>query len=111
MLSYGSVAVALVQRQVMVVQAIHPHDHRDRFLDVYCFTPFNERVFTTSAVPCARIASADLLTIFPSTDVFNMPAQDILELPPQAYGEFNELCARNAKKCESLWAACKAKLR
>ncbi|TFY76501.1 hypothetical protein EWM64_g7509, partial [Hericium alpestre] len=95
MLNYGSVAVALVQRQVMVVQAVRPHDQGDRYLDVYTFTPFGERVFLASNAPCARIASHDLLTIFPDADIFSMPAHDVLELPPKAFGEFNELIARN----------------
>ncbi|KAA1468800.1 hypothetical protein DENSPDRAFT_834236 [Dentipellis sp. KUC8613] len=109
MLSYGSVAVALVHRQVMVVQAARPHDHRDRFLDVYTFAPFGERVFLASDAPCARIAARDVLTIFPDTDIFSMPAHDVLELPPKAFGEFSELTARNQRRYESLWAACKAK--
>lgn len=111
MLRYGSVAVALVQRQVMVVQAAHTYDHGDGFLEVYTFAPFHDRVFTATAAPCARIAPGDLLTIFPDTDVFSMPARDILELPPQAFGEYHELRTRYVKRSEKLWAACKAKLR
>jgi len=111
MLNYGSVAVALVHRQVMVVQAARPHDQRDNYLDVYTFTPFGERVFLAADAPCARIASNDLLTIFPSNDIFLMPARDILELPPKAFGEFSELCARNQKRFESIWTVWKAKMR
>ncbi|KAI0060990.1 hypothetical protein BV25DRAFT_821065 [Artomyces pyxidatus] len=111
MLSYGSVAVALVQRQVMVVQATRPHDHRDRYLDVYTFTPFGDRTFLASSAPCARIASNDLLTIFPDTDIFTMPARDVLELPPKAFGEFSELSQRNSKRHDSMWAAWKGKFR
>ncbi|KAF8269831.1 hypothetical protein EI94DRAFT_1798823 [Lactarius quietus] len=67
MLSYGSVAVALVQRQVMVVQASRPHDECERYLDVYTFTPSSERMFLVSDAPCARIDSNDLLTVFDTT--------------------------------------------
>ena len=130
MLNYGSVAVAMVHSQVMVVQGIlstsaccltrfadqsidrpaaRPHDLRDRYLDVYTFAPFNDRVFLASSAPCARIASHDLLTIFPVSDVFRMPAQDILELPEKAFVEFTELSSRNQKRYESLWTAMKAK--
>ncbi|KAI0044767.1 hypothetical protein FA95DRAFT_1522488 [Auriscalpium vulgare] len=111
MLSYGSVAVALVQRQVMVVQASRPHDSRDRYLDVYTYSPFGDSVFLAADAPCARIASHDLLTIFPDTDVFEMPARDTLELPPKALAEFRELAARNQKRYETLWSAWKGKFR
>ncbi|KAH9004702.1 hypothetical protein EDB86DRAFT_3099228 [Lactarius hatsudake] len=80
MLSYGSVAVALVQRRVMVVQASRPHDECERYLDVYTFTPSSERTFLVSDAPCARIDSNDLLAVFDDDDALAIP-HDILELP------------------------------
>ncbi|KAI0272464.1 hypothetical protein BC834DRAFT_817125 [Gloeopeniophorella convolvens] len=111
MLSYGSVAVALVQRRVTVVQASRPHDQSERYLDVYTFTPSGERTFLASDAPCARIDSNDLLAVFPDDDVCTIP-HDILELPPKAYDEFSELSSRRGgKRFDATWAAWKAKFR
>ena len=77
---------------------------RDRWLDVYTFAPFGERVFLATDTPHARISSSDVLTIFPSSDVFRTLDVGMLELPHQAFSEFNELSARNLCRKESLWA-------
>ncbi|KAL1943093.1 hypothetical protein VTO73DRAFT_4764 [Trametes versicolor] len=105
MLNNGSLAVAVVQRQVMLVQAARPHDQRERWVDVYTYTPFGERVFLASAVPQARIAARDILTIFPVDDAegARVPAAGMLELPPQAFWEYMELSARGQKRCEQLF--------
>ncbi len=136
MLSYGSIAVARVQRRVMVVQGTHahklfcscrsrelihrlssltasrPHDMSDRFLDVYTFMPSSHsgRTFAVSDVPCARINSGDLLTIFDDDDVLTIP-RDTLELPQKAYDEFSELSSRKGKRFDAVWAAWKGKFR
>ncbi|KAF8889367.1 hypothetical protein BD779DRAFT_341451 [Infundibulicybe gibba] len=62
MMDHGTLAVAIVKRQVMVVQATRSHTRRDRYLDVHTYSPFGERVFLASEVPSARIASTDILT-------------------------------------------------
>ncbi|OBZ74205.1 hypothetical protein A0H81_05853 [Grifola frondosa] len=108
MMKHGSLAVAVVQRKVMVVQAARSHNCRDRWVDVYTFAPFGERVFLASAVPHARISSSDILTIFPSDDVVRSPAKGMLELPQKAFSEFMELSGRTQKRYEdlfSVWAA------
>ncbi|KAI0305908.1 hypothetical protein B0F90DRAFT_1814746 [Multifurca ochricompacta] len=110
MLSYGSVAVALVQRRVMVVQASRPHDECERYLDVYTFTPSSDRTFLVSNVPCARIDSNDLLAVFDDDDVLTIP-HDVLELPQKAYDEFNELSSRKNRRFDAVWAAWKGKFR
>ncbi|KII85847.1 hypothetical protein PLICRDRAFT_178158 [Plicaturopsis crispa FD-325 SS-3] len=107
----GSVAVALVRSQVMVVQAVKSQNQRDRWLDVYTYAPFGERVFLASTVPRARIAPSDILTIYPASDTIHAPANGMLELPVQAYTEFMELSASNQKRYESLWSSWTAKLR
>ncbi|KAI0313532.1 hypothetical protein OF83DRAFT_1065353 [Amylostereum chailletii] len=109
MLKYGSVAVAIVNRQVVVVQAVRPHDHKDRYVDVYTFAPLSRGVFLAAAAPCARIPSKDILTIFPSADIFLMPARDVLELPASAYEEFRDLSARMKRRPDNLWMAWKSK--
>jgi len=114
MLSYGSVAVALVQRRVMVVQASRPHDQCERYLDVYTFTPSSDRdsrrTFLVSAVPCARIDSNDLLAVFEDDDALTLP-RDVLELPQKAYDEFSELSSRRGRRLDAVWAAWKGKFR
>ncbi|KAF9462941.1 hypothetical protein BDZ94DRAFT_1322238 [Collybia nuda] len=104
MLKNGSLAVAVVKRQVMVVQATRSHTNRDKYLDVHTYSPFGERVFLATDVPKARIARTDILTIFPSTDITRELAQGILELPQQAFFEFTELSFRHQQRCESLWS-------
>jgi hypothetical protein len=91
--------------------AARSHTHRDRWLDVYTFTPFGNRIFLVTDAPRARISSADVLTIFPLTDIFKSPDSGMLELPPQAFSEFNELNARNLYRKETLWNSCPANLR
>ncbi|KAI9428583.1 hypothetical protein H4582DRAFT_2074318 [Lactarius indigo] len=110
MLSYGSVAVALVQRRVMVVQASRPHDECERYLDVYTFTPSSERTFLVSDAPCARIDSNDLLTIFDDDAAMAIP-HDVLELPQKAYDEFSELSSRKNRRFDAVWSAWKGKFR
>jgi len=112
MLSYGSIAVALVQRRVMVVQATRPHDKCERYLDVYTFTPTSDsgRTFLVSDAPCARINSGDLLTVFDDDDAMTIP-RDTLELPQKAYDEFSELSSRRGKRFDAVWSAWKGKFR
>jgi len=97
----GTLAVAVVQRHIMIVQAARSHSRCDRWLDVYTFKPFGDRIFFVSDVPQARISSADILAIFP----YRAPAtsKDMIELPRQAWDEFLELSARNQQKYEALW--------
>ncbi|KAH7929128.1 hypothetical protein BV22DRAFT_1081787 [Leucogyrophana mollusca] len=104
---HGSVAIAVVQHQVMVIQAARSHNRRDRWLDVYTYTPFGDRLFLASSVPQARIATSDLLAIFP----FRTSTTDMIELPAQAYQEFLDLSDKHQKKQESLWRGWKARLR
>jgi len=114
MLSYGSVAVAIVQRRVMVVQSSRPHDKSERYLDVYTFTTTNDagRTFLVSDAPCARITSDDLLAVFDDEDDGLTIPHDVLELPQKAYDEFNVLSSRkNSKRFDAVWAAWKGKFR
>jgi hypothetical protein len=112
MLSYGSVAVALVQRRVMVVQASRPHDKCERYLDVYTFTPSSDsgRTFLASDAPYARINSNDLLAVFDEDEDVMILPRDVLELPQKAYDEFNELSSRKSRR-SAVWAAWKGKFR
>ncbi|KAL4063169.1 hypothetical protein V8B97DRAFT_1955840 [Scleroderma yunnanense] len=104
-MNQGTVAIALVQRQVMIIQATQSHTHSDRWLDVYTYVPFGDRLFLASAVPQARIASADLLGVFP----FRTPTTDMIELPEYAYQEFLELSAKHQLRYENMWRRWKAK--
>ena len=86
MMKNGSLAVAIVHRQVVVVKgpcsqlqillpfsrltpscltAVRSHTKRDRLLDVCTFTPIGDRLFIASDFPNARIPTSDILTIFP----------------------------------------------
>jgi hypothetical protein len=84
-------------------------------LDVYTYKPFAEGVFLASEVPQARIASKDLLTIFPATDAIQLLASGMLELPPQAYSECVRFdCLSRVEQeltyCADIWSsACVAK--
>jgi len=104
-MNHGDLAIAVVQRRVMVVQVARSHTWRDRWLEVYTFIPFGDRVFLATDVPRARISSTDILTIFPTTDIFCTPAKGLLELPQQAFSEFMELSCRNQTHHETLWSA------
>jgi hypothetical protein len=128
----GTVAIAVMQHQVMIIQIIqgtslpnrsfsgtkfsqihyiaasgHSHRRRDRWLDVHTYTPFGDHLFLASSVPQARIAASDLLAVFP----FRTTTTDMIELPAQAYQEFLQLKAKHQKKQENLWRTWKAKLR
>ncbi|KAF8998540.1 hypothetical protein BDQ17DRAFT_1247578 [Cyathus striatus] len=104
MLSNGTFAVAIIKRQVVIVQAARTHSKREKYLDVQTFAPFGERVFLASDVPHARVASSDILTILPLGDKSHITDnQGILELPQQSFSKFVELSTRQQKRCESLW--------
>ncbi|KAI0705176.1 hypothetical protein BC835DRAFT_1314764 [Cytidiella melzeri] len=106
MMEHGCLAVAIVQRQVMVVQASRSHSSRESQLDVHTFIPFGSNVFLSSPVPEARISSSDILTIFPTSDRISCDSAgmgEILELSPRAYREFIELSSRMQKKYERLF--------
>ncbi|KAJ6581203.1 hypothetical protein B0H19DRAFT_928932 [Mycena capillaripes] len=104
----GCIGVAIVSRQVMVVQAARSHSSRDRFLDVYTFMPFGpDRVFLATHIPKARISTSDILTIFPPEDILRTrsPSPGMLELPEEAFTEFNELSSRTQERYERMWNA------
>jgi len=105
MMDKDTLAVAVVHRQVMIVQATRTHAIRDQWLDVHTYAPFGDRLFLASNVPQARISSRDILTIFPSTDVFRVPVNGMLELPPKAFSEYLELSACCFTRHENLWKA------
>ena len=84
--------------------ASRSHRQRDTWIDVDTFTPLGNRVFLPSAVPQARIASADILSIFPASDKVRF-AGGVLELPPQAHSEFIELSSRMQEKYERMFCA------
>jgi len=129
MMKHGSLAVAIVHRQVVVVKAVRSHTKRDRFLDVCTFSPIGDRLFIASDFPNARIPTSDILTIFPfgytpssatpqpitltssasSETLIEEHIQtltvEMLELPPNAFAEFQQLCFRNQEQCDKLWVS------
>ncbi|KAF9443839.1 hypothetical protein P691DRAFT_787436 [Macrolepiota fuliginosa MF-IS2] len=111
MLNNGAVAVAIVRRQVMIVQAARTHTKRDKYLDVQTYTPFGERVFLASEVPGARIAASDVLSVFdastPASESDCTPG--MLELPPQAFSKYLAYSERQQKQYEDMWCAWTAK--
>lgn len=84
--------------------ATQTQGQRGRWLDVYTYVPFGDRLFIASTVPQARIASSDLLAIFP----FRTPTTDMIELPENAYKEFLELSTKHQLKYEKMWRIRKA---
>ncbi|KAI6044250.1 hypothetical protein EDC04DRAFT_2561592 [Pisolithus marmoratus] len=104
-MNHGTVAVALVQRQVMIIQACRSHARHDRWLDVHTYVPFGDRLFLASPVPYARIASSDLLAIFP----LRTPTTDMIELSEQGYQEFLGLSTKHQLKYENMWRRSKAR--
>jgi hypothetical protein len=70
--------------------------------------PFGaDRVFLATHVPKARITTSDILTIFPPDDVLRTrsPSPGMLELPEEAFTEFNQLSSRTQERYEKLWNA------
>ncbi|KAI0084459.1 hypothetical protein BDY19DRAFT_898485 [Irpex rosettiformis] len=113
-MEHGCLAVAMVQRQVMIVQASRSHSSRETWLDVHTFMPFGSNVFLPSPVPEARIPSSDVLTIFTMNDKLTTESifgNDMLEVSPRAYKEFLELSSRTQKKYERLFAVWSKKSR
>ncbi|KAH9940946.1 uncharacterized protein BXZ73DRAFT_88613 [Epithele typhae] len=121
MLEHGSLAVAVVQRQVMIVEAAHAHGARDAWVDVYTYTPLGARVFLASPVPQARIAARDVLAVLPAEDAgaarrgggggggdSGGAGAGMLELPPHAFSEYLELSTRAASRHEQLFRAAAA---
>ncbi|KAF7356865.1 Capping protein [Mycena venus] len=108
MMRDGCLGVAIVSRQVMVIKAARSHTRRDRFLDVYTFVPFGaDRVFLATNVPKARITTNDILCIFPPDDILRTrsPSPGMLELPEEAFTEFNQLSIRIQERYEKMWNA------
>ncbi|KAF7370856.1 Capping protein [Mycena sanguinolenta] len=108
MMRDGCLGVAIVSRQVMVIQAARSHTRRDRFLDVYTFVPFGaDRIFLATNVPKARITTSDILTIFPPDDILRTRSisPGMLQLPEEAFTEFNELSSRTQRRYEQMWNA------
>ena len=85
--------------------AARTHSQRERWVDVYTYTTFGERVFLASPVPQARISSRDILTIFPADDAPRQPTTGMLELPPKAFFEYIELSSRTQQRHEQLFSA------
>lgn len=79
---------------------------------MHTYTPLGPRVFLRAAVPEARIAPRDVLSVFPAGDGICPPSAaaaasaasaGVLELPPQAYAEFVELSTRMQDRYERLF--------
>ncbi|KAJ3524147.1 hypothetical protein NM688_g8611 [Phlebia brevispora] len=109
MMQSGSLAVAMVQRQVMVVQASRSHSKQEAWIDVQTFTPFGDCVFLPSVYPQARIPASDILAVFSPCPAGNQPSEGgMLVLPPKAFSKFMELSTRTQEKYEHLfnmWSA------
>ncbi len=122
----GCVAVALVQRQVMVVQSTSParlpepaprltltcvavaptYDPSEPWLDVHTYSPLGDRVFMPSApCPYARIAPRDVLAVLPLFSLCDRPTAGVLVLPDVAWDQFLKLSAQTQKKHEKMFAA------
>lgn len=95
----------------IALSATRTHNQRERWVDVYTYAPFGERVFLASPVPQARISSRDILTIFPTDDAPRKPVSGMLELAPQAFTEYMELSSRTQKRHEQLFNAWSTKPR
>ncbi|KAF9526117.1 hypothetical protein CPB83DRAFT_858369 [Crepidotus variabilis] len=104
MFANGSLAVAIVRNQVMIVQAAREHTKRDKFVDVRTYTPFGAGVFLASEVPSARIASSAILTVLPPVENTDTD-QGMLELSEPSFSRFIEHSSRHTKRHESLWNA------
>ena len=131
----GSLAVAVVQRQIMLVQGKFPcaassndspqrsfvnivplppylspitaartHEYHDRSLDVYIYHPFgdSEGLFITPQTSIACIASKDLITIFPRTDIIAAPKHSMVKQLPKALSERLEMSSRHQNRLEKL---------
>ncbi|KAJ3560599.1 hypothetical protein NP233_g10733 [Leucocoprinus birnbaumii] len=132
MLSHGTIAVAIVKRQVMIVQASRTHTKRDKYIDVQTYSPFGERIFLASEVPSARIAASDILSVFNDADINTTPRSSydsmssssssstsaseagdmgagMIELPPKAFSEYLAYSERQQKRFEDMWCAWTAK--
>ncbi|KXN87653.1 hypothetical protein AN958_08290 [Leucoagaricus sp. SymC.cos] len=108
MLNSGALAVAVVRRQVMIVQAARTHTKRDKYLDVQTYSPFGDRVFLASEVPEARIAASDVLSVFDApTDMETTPG--LIELPPRAFSEYLAYSERQQRQLQDMWCAWTAK--
>ncbi|TEB29095.1 hypothetical protein FA13DRAFT_689520 [Coprinellus micaceus] len=64
MMKQGSFAVAVVDRQVVIVQAARTHTKRERFLDVLPYTPFGgSRIFLSlSGTNVVRVPTSSILS-------------------------------------------------
>jgi len=116
MIDEGTLALATIQRKVVVVRAIKSHAYSDRSLDVLVYLPFGERLFITPPNVHGRrvkIPSKDLLFIFSASDYPNSTDPEMIELPPKAYDEYVELTAMNRRKLDLLWSQlnCPLKIR
>ncbi|KAF8629101.1 hypothetical protein AX15_003586 [Amanita polypyramis BW_CC] len=104
----GAIAVAMVKRQVMIVQAARHHTKHDKYVDVYMYSHFGERVFIASNVPDARISSSDILLVLSSpnqTGSVRAIGQGMLELPQKAFSEYTRFSMSYQKKYERMWSA------
>ncbi|KAK2465676.1 hypothetical protein APHAL10511_002220 [Amanita phalloides] len=112
-MSAGTIAIAMVKRQVMIVQTVRPHTKHDTHIDVHAYAPFGERVFIATSVPEARIPASHVLAVVvapsppPRTDEESVDAvtQDMLELSCKAFAEYRKISLRHQKKYERMWSA------
>ncbi|EKM81926.1 hypothetical protein AGABI1DRAFT_112118 [Agaricus bisporus var. burnettii JB137-S8] len=109
MLNNGSFAVALVRRQVMVVQAARTHKKGDKYVDVQTYSSFGERMFLASETASARIAASDILSILDAPTSNVESSHGIIELPHPAFSEYTKYSERQQKRFEDMWCAWAAK--
>jgi len=104
-LEAGMLAVAIVQQQVVVVQATRHHAARDSYVEVITFRHFANRTFVAES-PACRISSRDLVAVFSRSDVAGarMYERGMLELPAEAFTEFVEISTINQRRMDKRWA-------
>jgi len=100
----GTLAVAVVRHEVVLVQSARTHTSREGNVDVFIFRHFGHRTFLADpARPRTRIPAYDLLCILSPSDAVRCPLTGMLELPKIAYGEYVENMKRHQKRVAHVW--------
>ncbi|KAF8492504.1 hypothetical protein JB92DRAFT_2751628 [Gautieria morchelliformis] len=102
----GTLAVAVVSHEVVLVEAARSQSTQERIVDVFVFRHFGHRAFLADpSRPRTRIPAGDLLCVLPSADAARCPLTGMLELPKLAYGEYAECNKRHQNRVAHVWGA------
>ncbi|KIJ55402.1 hypothetical protein M422DRAFT_240015 [Sphaerobolus stellatus SS14] len=97
----GTLAVAFVRHEVVLVQLACTYVTLPRCLEVIPYRSFGQKTFLASSLR-TRIPTTDIITILPSMGSL-CPITGMLELPEPSYSIYTERARAHQRRLSQVW--------